>query len=167
MTTEQRGKEWNLHFTKFMFISPHILTEFVDMVFGSKYFFHFHDSGVVVSNSCKPSGTWEYCNSGQVSTFKIFVIQTYCSNPLYAIQHTWSNIHNGIESQTNLTLVEHLAPAHVLGQLLPQRVIRLLSLQDHVVQVLRDPHLLVRKEKQCKGSVVIWSCLPSVQEHFY
>ena len=57
MRTEQRGKEWNLQFTKFMFISPHILTEFVDMVFESKYSFHFHDSGVVVSNSCKPSGT--------------------------------------------------------------------------------------------------------------
>ena len=40
----------------------------------------------------------------------------------------------------HLALVEHLAPAHVLGQLLPQRIIRLLSLQDHVVQVLHDPH---------------------------
>ena len=59
------------------------------------------------------------------------------------------------QRQTNLALVEHLAPAHVLGQLLPQRVVRLLSLQDHVVQVLRDPHLLVGKEEQCKGSVVI------------
>ena len=95
MTTEQRGKEWNLHFTKFMFISPHILTEFVDMVFGSKYFFHFHDSGVVVSNSCKPSGTWEYCKSILVLTLNIIVFQTHCSKSLDAIQHTWSNIHHG------------------------------------------------------------------------
>ena len=75
---------------------------------------------------------------GQVLTFKIVVIQTYHSNSLDAIQHTWSNIHNEKERQSNLTLVEHLAQAHVLGQLLPQRVVRLLSLPDHVVQVLRD-----------------------------
>ena len=56
MTAEQRGKEGNLQITQFTFISLHILTEFVDMVFYSKYSFHFHDSGVVVSNSCKPSG---------------------------------------------------------------------------------------------------------------
>ena len=36
----------------------------------------------------------------------------------------------------HLALVEHLAPADVLGQLLPQPVVGLLPLQDHVVQVL-------------------------------
>ena len=46
--------------TECKFISHHILTEFVDNGAGFsllKAYAHFHDSGVVVSNSCRPSGT--------------------------------------------------------------------------------------------------------------
>ena len=40
-----------------------------------------------------------------------------------------------------LALIKHLAPADILGELLSQSVVRLLPLQDHVVQVLHyDVH---------------------------